>query len=153
MLFMTDAKPVELSPRRPAYQHYATVIPTDRTAAWLVPSLKRLVELRGRPADWDGYGSPAVTADAIGAANEILESLSRYPLPKPEIFPVSGGGIGIVFSKDGRELQIELLPSGAPEFMKDSASLANRHESEIAGVVTSGGVGSCDALAFWLLGF
>ncbi|MDB5334267.1 MAG: hypothetical protein JWP03_5418, partial [Phycisphaerales bacterium] len=44
MLLLTDAKPIQLSPRRPAYQQYAIVVPTDRTAAWLVPSLKRMVE-------------------------------------------------------------------------------------------------------------
>ena len=62
---------------------------------WLDDARRTLAKLAALPDEWDGQGSPAVRAEAIGLAFRVLAEIESYDLPTAHIGPVSGGGLGV----------------------------------------------------------
>src|SRR5436309_3267378 len=50
---------------------------------------------------------------ALSKAIRLLDALRDFELPTPEVCPVTGGGIGIAWQVQRRELELEILPDGS----------------------------------------
>jgi hypothetical protein len=57
-----------------------------------------LTQLSSVPDDWNGYGSPAPSAEAIGIAKTILNTLWTERLLPRRVLPSAEGGVALVFS-------------------------------------------------------
>ncbi len=57
-----------------------------------------LSELSSVPDDWNGYGSPAPSAEAITTARTILNTLWTERLLPRRVLPSAEGGVALVFS-------------------------------------------------------
>jgi hypothetical protein len=75
-----------------------------------VDSLRRLGKL---PWNWDGYNSPPLTRYALRTAHTFVTSTAHLALPEPEVVPVSGGGVNLVFAGSAAEIEFEFLPDGS----------------------------------------
>lgn len=82
-----------------------------------VESIKSLFELKNLPANWDGYGSPPLSTNALSTALSLFLT-DIEDLPAPRISPVSGGGVQLIWRIGGRELDLEALADGSIEYLE-----------------------------------
>ncbi|MCY3586862.1 MAG: hypothetical protein OXG76_14330 [Acidimicrobiaceae bacterium] len=80
-------------------------------SGWMVGIWERLRVLQELPADWNGYGELPIALEAVAQTAKLLGALG-LPHPKPDIVPVSDGGIQIEWSGAGSELEVEVGPQG-----------------------------------------
>lgn len=85
---------------------------------WLEDSQNELHKLKELPENWDRYGSPKIENRAVKTTADLLTNLAKFGMPKPRIFPVSGGGLQLEWQQNSRELEIEVLPDGKIEYLK-----------------------------------
>ncbi len=78
---------------------------------------RELVGIAALKENWDGYGSPRVNPTALEVARQLLSEAQQYGLSSPHIAPVTGGGVNIEWVVDERELEVEVLPTGAVEYL------------------------------------
>lgn len=86
-----------------------------------IKALKSLFELANLPENWDSYGSPPPTKQAMYAGRIVVGYL-RDEDPMPWVSPVSGGGIQLAWKKQANELNLDILPDGKMECLKSSGS-------------------------------
>ncbi len=96
---------------------WGVVTPLSEMNSWLRSAQRKVSELANLPPGWDGYNSRPVQQQAIERTLNILKCIAGLRLPRPQIFPVPGGGLQVEFSQDGRELEIETLPDGSVEYL------------------------------------
>ncbi|MGH9839320.1 MAG: hypothetical protein ACREEM_11110 [Blastocatellia bacterium] len=123
------------------------VTPLADANQWLRNAQRKITELKQLPENWDSYGSRTIQQAAIEQAGNLLARLSKLDLPRPQIFPVPGGGIQFEFRQDRRELELEILPDGSIEFLIVINSSEMRE-----GAIPSGSLGEIYRLAYWLQG-
>lgn len=99
---------------------YATseVVPTDALCQWQIHAVKAIVECSLLSANWDTYGSPAPTRVAKDRAINLVRSVGFEYLPTPDVVAVAGGGIQLEWVSGQRQLELEVLPDGAVQFLK-----------------------------------
>lgn len=85
---------------------------------WLEDSQDELHKLKELPENWDSYGSPRIKDISVTTTANLLIDLAKFGMPKPQIFPVSGGGLQLEWQRNMRELEIEVLPDGSIEYLK-----------------------------------
>jgi len=90
----------------------------SQVSLWLPDAQKELQTLKDLPENWDSYGSPKLTNEASKRAAGLLHELACFGMPKPDLFPVSGGGLQLEWQRENRELEIEVLPDGSIEYLK-----------------------------------
>lgn len=88
-----------------------------RSAYWLRDALAGLERLASFPPNWDGYESPALSAEAIKKGRDLILELARQGVSSPEVRPVAGGGLQLEWRRLGRELELCVLPNGTLEFL------------------------------------
>ena len=90
---------------------------TSEMSLWLQDSQNELQRLKNLPKNWDSYGSSEITDKASKKTADLLHKSACLGLNKPNLFPVSGGGLQLEWQNAGRELEIEILPEGDIEFL------------------------------------
>jgi hypothetical protein len=85
---------------------------------WLEDSQDELHKLKELPENWDSYGSPRIKDVSVKTTADLLINLAKLGMPKPYLFPVSGGGLQLEWQQSNRELEIEVLPDGRIEYLK-----------------------------------
>ena len=125
---------------------WSGVTPLSERSPWLSATQRKIAELAQLPENWDSYGSRPIRPAAIEQAADILAYLSKLNLPRPQIFPVPGGGIQLEFQQERRELEIEILPDGSIEFLVVEGGEMRE------GSIPSGSSGEVYRLAYWLQG-
>ena len=85
---------------------------------WVIDSFKTLLSYKKLPENWDSYGSPPPTEEAINSAQIILFLASSKGLNAPFMRPLSGGGIQISWKEKTRELDLAILKNGNVDFLK-----------------------------------
>ncbi len=87
---------------------------------WLFSAESKLTEYARYERNWDSYGSPAVQNQAVKSARLVLQ-LFRAWHPRsvvvPQIAPTSGGGVHLEWDSEKRSLEVNILPSGALEYL------------------------------------
>lgn len=126
---------------------WSGVTPKADDSQWLPTAQKKITELKQLPENWDSYGSRPIQPSAIEQAYELLAILSRLYIPRPEVFPVPGGGIQFEFQQDRRELELEILPDGSIGFLLVAETGEMRE-----GTIPFGLRGDIYRLAYWLQG-
>ncbi len=98
---------------------WSQVMALSGSPAWLVDTRRSISRLAELQRGWDGASSPAPRREAINAANRLLEQIERYSeLPVPGVGPAVGGGLGIEWRYESRDLDLEILPDGSIEYLK-----------------------------------
>jgi hypothetical protein len=87
------------------------VIPTG-DSGWLLEAARPVWALRDLPEDWDTYGSPPVSAQAIEIAIKVLCLIAAGEPPMPYAVPLSGGGVQLEWRRRDRQVEIEATPDG-----------------------------------------
>ena len=127
---------------------WSSVTPIESTNQWQREAQQAIARLARLPVNWDGYGSLPIKQPAIERAADLVTLLARFSImPRPQIFPVSGGGLQLEFQRVNRELELEVMPDGSIEYLT---------VNEI-GYMREGSITSPDAkevviLAHWLQG-
>ena len=75
--------------------------------AFLVESIK---EFEGLRHDWDTYGANALDDRAVQGAMSLIIEAERTCCSPNEIVPLSSGGLGLRWSYDGVELEVDIDP-------------------------------------------
>lgn len=85
----------------------------------VLDSLKTLFGFCQLSHNWDSYGSPPPTENAINSAYKILlDVASLEDMPAPHVMALSGGGIHISWRRTNRELDLEILTNGEVDFLQ-----------------------------------
>lgn len=85
---------------------------------WLKDAQDELHKLKELPENWDSYGSSRIKDKAVKTTANLLVDTAKFGMPKPYIFPVSGGGLQLEWQQGNKELEIEILPNGKIEYLK-----------------------------------
>lgn len=81
--------------------------PSDAAAGvWQAAVLERVVALLNMPANWDGYGAPAISREAVMFALEVLQRTMQPTTPVPQVVPSSVGGVQLEWHE--RDIDLEL---------------------------------------------
>src|SRR6266536_191214 len=91
--------------------------PLSTSAEWLRDSLAMLKRLGEFSQGWDSYDSPPIAAPALSAANELILRAAEIRALRPEIQPVSGGGLQIEWRLASTELELMISPDGRVFYM------------------------------------
>src|SRR5438067_13731901 len=81
----------------PPLVQWVSVSPLTGAASWFAPSIRNIAKLGELHENWDGYRSPRIKQAAMDSARSLLRSIYLYEINEPEIFPVTGGGVGVTF--------------------------------------------------------
>lgn len=85
---------------------------------WLPSVYAKAIALASRPANWDSYGSPKITEEALAWTKRLLLAADKVcELPAPHLAPVSGGGLQLELRNGSKELELEVLPDGTLQFL------------------------------------
>ncbi|WP_148309190.1 hypothetical protein [Sphingopyxis fribergensis] len=80
----------------------------------IVAAITRLHEIKELHANWDSYGSQAVSATSFRPALElIIEAVHRCK--EPSIVPLAEGGIGLRWEEAGKALELDVQVDEAVE--------------------------------------
>lgn len=98
-------------------------------ARWEFPPLvaaaiTEILKFEKLPAGWDSYGAAPLDDNAVVAAFELIvhaESICDCPMG---IMPLSNGGLGLRWTGEQVELEIDVDPGGACEAYLDGAAVA-----------------------------
>jgi hypothetical protein len=124
----------------------------DSAREWLGPTLQSLSRLAKLPNNWDGYGSPPLTGDAIQAAHRLLKALEKIPLPTPQVCPVTGGGLFFSWQSENRELDLEVRPDGSTQYLAAEANTQTGQEITKEDSLSLDRPEPAQLLAAWFLG-
>jgi hypothetical protein len=81
-------------------------------------AMRRLGEIVKLPPNWDSYGSPPPTRNAIETVVDLLLKTDDRNLPSVHIVPVSGGGVQLEWRVSDRELQLEIAGDGTAQYLQ-----------------------------------
>jgi len=93
-------------------------------------ALLDVAALRRLEANWDSYGAPTISAEALQSATLVLQLVDALQPGSGHIAPVSGGGVQISWRRGDRELELEVLPDGSALYL--AAEGDTTEEGEIA---------------------
>ena len=96
---------------------WSQVSPVDRHPFWLKSVREQLDELTNLQDNWDSYGSSAIKREVAAKALEVISVLSRLRMEKPSVIAVPGGGVQFEWANSSSELELEIRPNGAVEFL------------------------------------
>ncbi len=111
---ITAEVPTTLDSAVPTFRPYreALIHPSafHCVAPWKYTALLKLHDLeRSTPPDLLAHGL-AVSIDAVMFARTILDSVTRDNLPTPEVCPVSGGDVAVIWSVGDKQLEAIFAP-------------------------------------------
>lgn len=101
---------------RGALVQWSQIVPVR--SAWQIRALLGVLTLANLPRDWDSYGSPPPLPQAITAGISLLDMIDVDDLTVPHVLPAAGGGIQFEWNVNARELELEILPNGAVEYLR-----------------------------------
>lgn len=81
----------------------------DNRASAIAQLKSDLLELSKLESNWDSYGAPKISIDAIGAAFETLPDLLSVGAEFPHIAPTPRGGIQAEWHSGPRSLEVEFV--------------------------------------------
>lgn len=101
----------------------------------LLSAAHAIANLSTLPDNWDGQGSPRISASVATKGLEVIELLGSTAETLSHASPVPGGGIQLEWYLGGKYLEIEVRPDGSLEYFievngaeteEGSLSLADR---------------------------
>lgn len=111
--------PLDLTPDWP--RRTAQWIPVtsvmDEAASWSRSARDRVQALARLEENWNTYGSPAISPEAVSEALKLLTDIARLGMPEPKIVPVSGGGLQMEWANGRSEIEIEIFPDKSIQYL------------------------------------
>lgn len=101
----------------PRNSQWERVTALSDSQSWIRESFRKLNGLSKLAENWDGYGSRPIQPVAIRQAASLVEQLSKFSIPAPQIFPVPGGGLQFEWKSAKCGMELEILPNGTMEFL------------------------------------
>lgn len=135
-----------LGKQREQSSQWTQVTPLRVSAGWLHGALEQIRELTQLTTNWDGRESPPLQRPSLNTAMLILAALEEFAVDVPSISPVSGGGLQFEWARDGKELELEVLPNGEIEFL-----LVNPDGTTMENGIPATNVAGTRLLLNWLL--
>ena len=104
-----------------------------RIGASSVPAWEqRLEQFRQLPENWDSYGAPRITDEAIEKGKSILTLMTAAGFfEEPFVAPSPSGGIQIEWCIPGGEVELQIPPTGDPITYSMVETTADGQEREI----------------------
>ena len=115
-----------VKPRR--VQQWSSIKLLDEMQPWVPDCVNKIVSLGELEKDWDSYGSDRISPRAERNAITFLLEVSNEAIPQPSVSPVPGGGVGLHWKVEDRDLEVEFLPDGSAESLKTTAGMAAQAE-------------------------
>jgi hypothetical protein len=94
----------------------ASAITSD--APWLYSALTQVRDVEQTGEHIPGFGDFRISEATATKVRMLLSNISLISLPSPEVSPVSGGGVSIVWSVGPREVKYDFCPNGPTMFFK-----------------------------------
>jgi hypothetical protein len=117
-----ETQRVAATPLRDEYETQWSEVRPVSYPDWMATATAQLRELLKLKPGWDSDGSPPVSRSAVEMAMLVLTArrawFHRLGGGKPQISPVSGGGIQLEWEHENRSLELEVHSNGALEFLK-----------------------------------
>ncbi len=101
------------------------------TAGWLPEAREAISQLEHLPDGWDSYGSTAVQQIAVNNAIRFLFGAPSRLVPAPHVSPTPGGGIGLHWQVNGRDLELEFTTTGTIESLKSYVGGKSEPEEKV----------------------
>ena len=76
---------------------------------WIRSLERKLNSFRALQKNWDSYGAYPIDEGALENAMQFLNSALFSGLEKPQIAPISSGGVHIEWESDGKALELEFV--------------------------------------------
>lgn len=125
--------------------------PCNEVGDWVKPALIALDRIRLLPVGWDANHGPRVTRDALQTAIAIIYAGRRHTIPHVNVSPVVGGGIGLHFTSERREIDVEILPGGGVEYLLvERPTDPEEEECVVEGELATDQVAAFDRFFRWL---
>lgn len=97
---------------------------------------QRFEQLRQLPENWDSYGASRISSNAIEKGKSILTVMTSIGLPQQFfVAPSPDGGIQIEWELPGKELLLEIPPTGEPVRYLLVETTPTGEELEIEGTI------------------
>lgn len=113
------------------FDKFRTAYDAGLDIKWQASVLKKVTELLKLPADWDGYGAPAIRRDAAMFALEVLETVMLPRTPLPAIVPAADGGIQIEWHEGDIDLEFHVSAPYACDLWFEDLRGAEESISEV----------------------
>jgi len=107
----------ELSCSQPKQVHLAKMAMSD-SAPWLYAALSQLRELENTGMVIRGLGDLRIPEETATSARMLLSLIDIVDLPVPDVAPVSGGGLSIVWAMGPREVKFSFYPNDQARYFK-----------------------------------
>jgi hypothetical protein len=82
-------------------------------------------------ANWDGYGSPPIAADAVALARFAVKLLQELGMQSILVFPTRVGGVQIEFDDGVNDYEAEIEPGGGLVFFKQVRATGETYEVRV----------------------
>ena len=106
---LNDVFPSENSNRDDYWAGQSTLGLLDHRASAIERLGSDLLEFSRLEANWDSYGAPRISMDAIGAVLDMLPELLSIGAPFPHLVPTSRGGIQAEWHSGSHSLELEFV--------------------------------------------
>ena len=106
---LQDVFPVSTIPQKTAWASDASFAVFDPSTIAVDRLSKALVELAKLPKNWDSYGAPQISRDAIDSAHEALFELLATGATMPHLVPTPRGGVQAEWHAGDKSLEIEFI--------------------------------------------
>ncbi len=94
-----------------SYESNEVISLNSSTPNWLLEIVSKLKSLGALSSNWDGRGTHGIQNQAVIVGLKILAELP-YGIPRPNVVPVSGGGIQIEWQCNKKEVELEISSDG-----------------------------------------
>ena len=104
----------------------------DGEPAWLTPVRQGFARVAALEDNWDGEGARRIAPAMLERALKSLEQLlPRHAFP-PNIVPTHQAGIQFEWHRSGKDLEIELAPSGETTYYYYDSATKDEREGAAA---------------------
>lgn len=90
-----------------------------------------LLELARLPNNWDSYGAPRISADAIDAALNTLTDILSSGAPSPHLIPTPCGGIQAEWHSGPKSLELDFVSPVQIELYFEDESVGDTEEETL----------------------
>jgi hypothetical protein len=92
--------------------------------------VNKIREFEGLQANWDSYGAIPHDSRSQNTALDLIFYSNRRSTC-PDVVPLQNGGIGLRWTNDGRELEVDVSANGTCEILLADNDLAIAEETEV----------------------
>ena len=105
-------------------------------AEWLRPAVAEVEELTSLAPNWNGYGAKSVDAGSAVAAVQFLLRAAYPNISRPDIVPVSDGGVQVEWHRGGVDFEVCFSPEESLVYVDKADAEGDPQEFPIANALS-----------------